>query len=275
MSKYINLLILSKVDDFLSELFSGLGKNFSWASLVVLFTGVLIGFILALAIYLIIFVASIKSEKQKIEEFKSDEELDELKKELSIKIDEIKEDYLNDSTGLTTKEKTQMLGSTIYHTVNVIAGTYYPESKYPLYELSIDELIVLIKYLSTRLDEVFSKNILKFFRKMTITQVFKFIDAKKKIEDNKIVQTTIKAKPHKILSAISATLNYANPIYWFKKIFTGTVVNFTINKVFILVIDIVADETSKAYSKSIYNEEINIHRKEIEQVISEIQEENN
>lgn len=275
MIKYFNLLILSKLDDIFTELFKGLGKEFSWSSVVVLLTGVLLGFILALAIYLIIFVASIKSERQKIDESKTDEELDELKQELSTKINEIKENYLNDSMGLSTKEKTQMLGSTIYQTVNVIAGTYYPESKYPIYELSVDELIVLLKYLSTRLDEVFSKNILRLFRKMTITQVFKFIDAKKKIEDNKIVKTTIKAKPHKIISAISATLNYANPIYWFKKVFTGTVVNFTINKVFILVIDIVADETSKAYSKSIYNEEINIQRKEIDQAISEIQEENN
>lgn len=274
MIKKINLLILTKIDDVFTDIFSGLGKDFSWSSIVVLLTGILIGFILALAIYLIIFVASIKAEKQKLTDNKTDEELDELKQELSTKINEIKENFLNDSTGLSTKEKTQMLGSTIYHTVNVIAGTYYPESKYPIYELSVDELIVLLKYLSNRLDEVFSKNILRFFRKMTITQVFKFIDAKKKIEDNKIVKTTIKAKPHKILSAISTTLNYANPIYWFKKIFTGTVVNFTINKVFLLVIDIVADETSKAYSKSIYNEEINIHRKEIEQVISEIQDEN-
>lgn len=270
---YKTLTVLSKIDDFFTEIFSGLGKNFSWSSVVVLLTGILIGFVLSLAIYLIIFVASIKAEKKKIDENRIKDE-DALKEDLVEKVSEIKTNFLNDSTGLSTKEKSQMLGTTIYQTVNVIASTYYPESKYPIYELSVDELIVLLKYLSTRLDEVFSKNILKLFRKMTVTQVFNFIDAKKKVEDNKIVKATIKAKPHKIISTITATLNYANPIYWFKRIFTNTVVNFTINKIFILVIDIVADETSKAYSKSIYNEEININRMEIDQAIAEMENEN-
>lgn len=268
------LTILGKIDDFFSELFRDLGKNFSWTSIVVLLTGILIGFLLSVSIYLIIFVASIKEEKKLIDDTKSKEELDDLEKEITLKIEDIKEGFLNDTIGLSMKEKTQMLGSIIYQTVNVIASTYYPASKYPIYELSIDELIVLLKYLSNRLDEVFSKKILRLFRKMTITQVFKFLDAKKKVEENKIVKTTIKAKPQKIISAITATLNYANPIYWFKRIFTGTVVNFTINKVFLLVIDIVADETSKAYSKSIYNEEVNINRKAIEQVIEEMENEN-
>lgn len=274
MLKNKNLFILSKIDDFFTEIFSGLGKNFSWSSVVVLLTGILIGFVLSLAIYLIIFIASIKSEERKIDENKVKDE-DVLKTELVEKVTELKTNFLNDSTGLSTKEKTQMLGSAIYQTVNIIASTYYPESKYPIYELSVDELIVLLKYLSTRLDEVFSKNVLRLFRKMTVTQVFNFIDAKKKVEDNKIVKATIKAKPHKIVSAITATLNYANPIYWFKRIFTNTVVNFTLNKIFILVIDIVADETSKAYSKSIYNEEINVNRKEIDEAIAEMEEENN
>ncbi len=273
--KGYSIIILSKIDDFFTEVFSGLGKNFSWASVIVLLTGILIGFVLALAVYLIIFVASIRSENKRLDDIGKNADLESLKSGLTLKIDEIKTNFLNDSTGLSTKEKTQMLGSIIYQTVNVVASSYYPESKYPIYELSIDELIVLLKYLSNRLDEVFSKKILRLFRKMTITQVFKFIDAKKKVEDNKIVKTAIKAKPHKIISAISATLNYANPIYWFKRIFTGTVVNFTINKVFTLVIDIVADETSKAYSKSIYNEEININRKAIDEAIDEMNEENN
>lgn len=275
MMKGYSIIILSKIDDFFTEVFSGLGKNFSWASVIVLLTGILIGFVLSLAVYLIIFVASIRSENKRLDNINENTDLENLQSELALKIDEIKLNFLNDSTGLSTKEKTQMLGSIIYQTVNVVASSYYPESKYPIYELSIDELIVLLKYLSNRLDEVFSKRILRLFRKMTITQVFKFIDAKKKVEDNKIVKTTIKAKPHKIISAISATLNYANPIYWFKRIFTGTVVNFTINKVFTLVIDIVADETSKAYSKSIYNEEININKKAIDEAIEEMNEENN
>lgn len=258
---------LSKIDNFFTDAFKGLTSEFSWSSVVILLTGILLGFILSVAIYLIFFMISIKNEKK----LESDElDKSDIQNELEEKIQSIKEMFLNDSEGLAMKEKSQMLGSTIYNVVNTVANSYYPESKYPLYELSVEELIKLLNYLSVRLDGVFSKKILKPFRKMTVSQVFRFIDTKKKVDENKLIKAASKAKPGKIVGAISAALNYANPIYWFKKVVINTTINFTLNKVFLLVIDIVADETNKAYSKSIFNQEIQLNKKAIETVIQEM-----
>ncbi len=260
---------LSKIDDFFTEAFKGFSDDFSWSSVVVLVTGILIGFILSMCVYLILFLINIKKEEvRQIDKttFVGEEELEK-------KIAEIKEEFVKNSEGLTMKEKTNMLGSTIMEVTNCVASTYYPNSKYPLYELSIDELILLLKYLSDRIDGVFSRAILKPFRKMTISQVFKFLDAKKKIEENKLIKTANKAKPNKIISVLSTVINYANPFFWIKKVAINTTINFTLNKVFLLVIDIVSDETNKAYSKSIFNEEHALNEKAINQVLLDLDEE--
>lgn len=263
------MLFVSKIDEVFSEAFKGLGSEFKWSSFVILLTGILIGFVVSVAVYLIVFLISIKNEK-KIQILKAN--INEIQEKTEEEIKEIKDNFLNDSDGLPMKEKTQLLGSTIYKVVNTVAMSYYPESKYPLYELSVEELIMFLHYLSNRLDEVFSKGILKPFRKMTISQVFRFIDTKKRIDENKLVKAASKAKPGKVFGTISTVLNYANPIYWFKKAVINTTINLTMNKIFLLVIDIVADETNKAYSKSIFNQELQLNKQAIESVIQEIAE---
>ncbi len=260
---------LSKIDEIFTQAFKGFSDDFSWSSVVVLVTGILIGFIISVCLYLILFLINIKKEEVR----QIDKTTFVGQEELELKIDEIKDDFIRNSEGLSMKEKTEMLGSSIVSVANTVASTYYPNSKYPLYELSIEELIKLLKYLSDRIDGVFSRAILKPFRKMTISQVFKVLDAKKKIEENKIIKTANKAKPNKIFSAISTIVNYANPFYWIKKVVINTTVNLTLNKVFLLVIDIVSDETNKAYSKSIFNEEHSLNEKAINQALLALDEE--
>ena len=68
-------------------------------------------------------------------------------------------------------------------------------------------------------------------------------------------------------------INYANPIYWIKKVVINTSLTFTLNRIFLLVLDIVSDETNKAYSKSLFNEERVLNEKEINAALSEIENE--
>jgi hypothetical protein len=68
-------------------------------------------------------------------------------------------------------------------------------------------------------------------------------------------------------------INYANPVYWIKKVVINTSLTYTLNRVFLLVIDIVSDETNKAYSKSIFNEEHALNEKAINQVLLDLDEE--
>ena len=86
-----------------------------------------------------------------------------------------------------------ILGKKIYETVNRIATVYYPNSKYPLYELNIEELILLLHYLSNRIDSIFDKGIFKYFKKASLSQVFRILDFKKKVDDNKATKALKKA----------------------------------------------------------------------------------
>ena len=260
---------LSKIDEIFTEAFKGFSDDFSWSSVVILITGILIGFIISMCLYLVLFLINIKKEEVKQIDKSSFVGQEELEK----KIDEIKEDFVKNSEGLSMKEKSTMLGSAIMDVTNCVASAYYPESKYPLYELSIEELIKLLEYLSERIDQVFSRGILKPFRKLTISQIFRVLDAKKKIEENKIIKTANKAKPNKIISFVSTVINYANPFYWIKKVAINTTVNLTLNKIFLLVIDIVSDETNKAYSKSIFNEEHKLNEKAINEALLDLDKE--
>ena len=68
-------------------------------------------------------------------------------------------------------------------------------------------------------------------------------------------------------------LKYANPVYWVKKLFVGSTINFALRKISLLIIDIVADETNKTYSKSIFNKERRLKQLEIETSLKELERE--
>ena len=263
------MLKVFSVDNFFTDIFKSFTSEFSWASLFILLTGILVGFIISVCLYVVIFLASLKKTKNsEIKELSFENEV--LLKE---KLSDIKKDFITDTEGLSMKEKTDMFGEAIYNVANTVASNYYPNSKYPIYELSIEELIHLLNYLSNRLDGIFSKPVLKIFRKMTISQIFKIIDTKKKIEENKIVKVATSSKTKKVFQSIMTVINDANHIYWIKKVVINTSLTFTLNRIFLLVLDIVSDETNKAYSKSLFNEERILNEKEINEALNEIERE--
>ena len=166
-----------------------------------------------------------------------------------------------------------ILGKKIIEIVNKISSEYYPESKYPIYELTIEELILFMHYLSNRIGDIFDKPLLAPFKKISIAQIFKILDTKKKMEETKAAKAFKKANVGKVSSIIMGGLKYANPVYWVKKLFVGSTINFASRKISLLIIDIVADETNKTYSKSIFNKERRLKQLEIETSLKELERE--
>ena len=62
-------------------------------------------------------------------------------------------------------------------------------------------------------------------------------------------------------------------MYWIKKWVIGGTVNIIISKSAMLIIDIVADETNKTYSKRIFDQEKALRTAELENIINEIEQE--
>jgi hypothetical protein len=157
--------------------------------------------------------------------------------------------------------------------IHDIARVYFPDSKYPIYELSIDELMTLIHYITDRVDSLFKGPILRPLKKIRISYILKVIDTKRKIDENKAVKTASKLRtPWKVTKTV---LNIFNPVYWVRKLMISTTLVAVTNKICGIIIDVVGEETNNVYSKSVFNAErmtnLEIEREilELEQMIDE------
>lgn len=256
-------MFYTRVDDFFNWLFKDLNGKFDFRTLVILLIGILLGIVITSLTYGIILLSNIKQTKKKSPTIDVSDEV--LLKEVNV----IKKEFSDLTLTFTPTDKFKVLGTMIVKTVKKIAGIYYPNSKHPLFELNISELLVLINYISNRIDSIFDKKILRPFKTMSISQVLNILDYYKKLQENKIVKTVKKTGP--VRKIVLTILNYANPVYWFKKILLSGTVSIAITKICLIVIDIVADETIKVYSKRLFNEEKNIMYNEIKKELKEME----
>lgn len=237
----------STIKDWLTLLF----QRFSWFSLIPLFTGLIMGIILSGLVYLIMIMTTVKKEQRliKINETKVDDAL--IKKAILSAQNSYKEDSLEQSP-------TERLGSMkniSWELINDIAKMHYPEAKYPIYELSIEEMLMLNHYITKRIEHIFSGKILRKIKRVKISSIVKVLDIKKKADENKIVKaavTTTRSKPVKFL--ITA-VNFINPLYWTKKIINNAIVPAAVNKIANLIIEIIGEETKRVYSKNAFIED--------------------
>lgn len=229
-----------------TEFFEDVFKNINFKTIAILLIGILIGLIIAGCAYSIILIISLKGDKKLNQEniLNTKEE-----KILSL-INITKKEYLNNTVGFTMGEKTKYLGHTIKDLSNRIAAYYYPKSKYPLYELTLEEILSLLIYVSERIDKILDKSIYRPFRKLSISQIVKIMETRKNAGNSKVAK--VAEKTWDVSKAGFMVLNYANPYYWLKKIVFGGASTYTTNKIALVIIDIVADEINKLYSKRIF-----------------------
>lgn len=236
-------------------------------TLLVLLTGIVIGLVIASTFYAIILFSSIKKKEREIQ--KDIDEISDL--EIAEIVKEVKKQYVEETEGLPFNNRFELLRNRLFELIQRIATVYYPESKYPIYELTIEELIMFMQYLSTRIDVIFEKKLLRQFKKISISQIFRLVDTKKKIDDNKAVKAITSSKPGKVGSFIMNTVLKISPTHWIKNILIGSSVNFGTRKIALLIMDIVADETNKTYSKSIFKKASDLEMLEIEKNLQSLE----
>ena len=137
-----------------------------------------------------------------------------------------------------------------------IATRFYPDSKYPLLELSVEESIMLVGYIQKRIDELLDKKVLSLFKRLKVSQIAKITKKTSQVMDSKFYE--IGKNINGASKAIRKAINVINPAWWFKKVVTDNVTNIILNKLCLVVIAVVGEETYKIYSKTIFNEEISI-----------------
>lgn len=256
------LSIFTYLKDFFSTLMEKLNiENFS-----VLLAGVIIGFVLCLVIYLFIILNAMRPRK----EFVSKKTIPEIDEKIQKLILSSKNEYQEEYSSMPLKDKVDALKDISWTLINEIAKVYYPDSKYPIYELSLEEIIRLNHYITDRIDSLFKGKVLKAIKQIRISYILKIIDLKKKIDTNKAVKAANKTKIPGALKVLTSVLNVFNPVYWVKKFMLGTTIPATSNKLALTILDIVGEETNNVYSKSVFNVEKE-RNKEIEDSIYEIE----
>ncbi len=219
--------------------------NIDITMLISFLIGISFGFILLFLIYIYAVIKSInkKSHFRKVDEPDIDEE--EIKYLIEDAQAQFKDKDLRNEVGFEKLLK-QITGEL---TVD-IASKFYPQSKYPYLELTVDETILLARYVTNRLDEVLSGRILRLTRAMTLAKIMELNQVKSRIDDSKIVQTA--KKYSKVTKTAMAVINAVNPVYWFRKLTQETAINIIMVRIGLALIAITGEETYKIYSKKVF-----------------------
>lgn len=133
-----------------------------------------------------------------------------------------------------------------------ISSYYYPDSKYPEYELTITEASELIKYIVDQITALFDKPVLSNFKNMRIATIASMIDKTRKVTNNPTFKAVSGSGADEAYGALRTVQNVINPIYWFRKIVLKGTMNLAMKKVCKAGISIVGEQSNKVYSKNLF-----------------------
>lgn len=153
-----------------------------------------------------------------------------------------------------------------------IAQRYYPHSKNPLLEITLDEAVLLLGYIQTRIDDIFKIRVLKPFKRFKISTLLSLKAKKDFLVDSDLykVSKDIAKATSPLRKAISLV---TNPFKVVTKAVTKSSTNILLDKIFVMIISIVGEEVYKIYSKKMFdsvNDEIDLDdlEREVEEEIN-------
>lgn len=224
------------------------GITFDIKYLIVFLTGIVFGFLFLGLLYVYSILISLRKKTKRKRQVV---EIDSLEIELMIKNaqKEFKNKELRKEVGYFTHLKEVLLSLSLD-----IAKKYYPKSKTPLLELTVEESLLLTHYISDRLNELLSARMLRPLKRRTLTQFKTLYDAKVKVEESKVVEVGKSVKAGKVARTFFNTTNLLNPAYWIKRVTTDKLYGIIIMRISCALIAITGEETYKIYSKSFYQE---------------------
>ncbi len=225
--------------------------EFNFAAIISFIVGILMGFLLMLLIYTLAVISSLKTKN-----FFAKTEQDDLTTA------EVKDMVLRAQTSYKDKELRADTGRVSFcyqlckDLAYGIAVRFYPQSKYPFLELSINEITMLTGYITDRVNELLNHKGIRMFRKLKISTIVNISTKTKDIEASKAFQTTVVLS--KSLSKAKYVLNIFNPLNWGKKLVMDNLFNKIMDKICLVTLAIVGEETYKIYSKKVFHQEIEI-----------------
>ncbi len=158
-----------------------------------------------------------------------------------------------------------------YELIEEISRYFFPNSKYPMLELSVNELLELNHYITNRIDEILETPILKNAKKTRVITIVNMYEKKRAIEESKLAKAAKKYRFGKVLKYGAMALNVVNPVYWFRKLVLSTSIDAITRKLCVTIISIVGEETANVYSKKLFDKELDLDmvEKDMEKFLTE------
>lgn len=226
--------------------------DFNIGSLLIFLAGIGFGLLLFGLLYLYFTLRTLKDKKYYVDS----------KLEYVVKENEIKNiiKYHQDKYLIQRKDENKDIAGramkdALSNVVLDIATKYFPNSKRPLLELSIDELIMLMRYITDRVDKLLGHRGIRILRKVKLSTIMNIVDKSIKVNNTQAVQVAKKYKVGKIVKTGGMILNALNPFYWIKKGTTKLVTATLYKKIMLIIISIAGEETYKIYSKQAFKEQ--------------------
>lgn len=245
-------MILS-VWESIRNFFRNLYLELSWTSIFVLLAGIIIGFIIFALFYLLVVLRSVKKAEKMQALLTSKEDIKKNKIAKQV-IAAAQDKFIEEVEEYSIKQKLECAKDISFKLINDVATVYYPDSKHPLSEISIEELIKLNLYTTERIEKIFQNRILKMFKGVKISRLMWIIDTKTQVENNKLIKAARKMHLENVVPKILNVLNIFNPAYWGNRITLSSIEYLVVNKVLLLLINVVGIETAKVYSKNLFEE---------------------
>jgi len=225
--------------------------RFDIGYLIVFLSGIAFGFLLLLLLYFYTLLKTMQSKRFYRKAVEPDIDEEEIKLLIKDAQALFKDKKLKEEVGLVSHVRTISMDL-----AKDIAVKFYPNSKYPLLELTIDETLMLGHYITDRVDKIFSDSrLLRIFRGKTLANLMMIYSVKTTVDESVIMKTEKKFKIKKRLGDIFSAINIVNPAYWIRKVTVDKVTQQIINKICLAIIGIVGEETYKIYSKNVFEVE--------------------
>lgn len=234
------------------------------ATILTFLIGILVGAILICGLYLIFVLASLQDKKI----FLKTNEEDISKDDIVQMIQDTKKAYKDPSL----RQGSNRIGYCYFLCEGLVFGIatkYYKRSRHPLLEISIDEALELTLYVEKRLNEILDRRGIRLVKKMKVSTIVDLTTKTSNILDSKTFKVTKEVSG--VVGAVKKVINAINPAWWFKKLVISNTMNIITDKICLIVISIVGEETYKIYSKKIFNESVEIES-DVDNIIEEMNE---
>ena len=225
--------------------------NFDFTTILGFLIGALTGALIVLLLYALFVLASLRDKK-----FVVETEDDSLTAKEAKNLIELAQKTYKDKKLRGKQGRIAYCSGICKDLVYGIAAKFFPKSKYPLLELSIDEVLMLSIYIEKRLEEIVNRRGIRLFKKTKISQIMVLTNATNKVTSSQAFKVANEVKT--VSGTVMKVLNVVNPVTLIRKVTFEKAINIIIDKLCVVAIAIVGEETFKIYSKTVFNKTIEI-----------------